>query len=116
MSLAFHMFSMDNNNVMPATDGWRKALRSYIGMDKTEEFFNCPVTGKPYHYVRQTIAFNKIKDPSRTILFYEDFGNHDQICIAFADGHVQSYGINDTWKNIEDLATHNKLILKAEEK
>ena len=33
-----------------------------------------------------------------------------------AGGHVQSYGINGTWKTIENLATHNKLIIKAEEK
>ena len=115
MSLAFVMFASDHNDAFPSETDWRKELQPYAG-NPAEIFFNCPDGNKPYHYVRQSIAWPKIKEPSRVVLFYEDFDNHnDRICIAFADGHVQGYP-SDGCKTIEELAERNQLILKAEEK
>ena len=115
MCLAMVMFTMDNQDVMPVTDGWRKAVLPYTGAE-TEDFFICPATGKPYQYIRQAIALSKIKEPSRVILFYEDFGNHDgKVAIAFVDGHVMSYSV-DGCETIEELSEHHKLLLKAMEK
>jgi prepilin-type processing-associated H-X9-DG protein len=115
MCLAMIMFTMDNQDVMPVTDGWRKAVLPYTGAE-TEDFFSCPATGKPYQYIRQAIALSKIKEPNRVILFHEDFGNHDgKVAIAFVDGHVMSYSV-DGCETIEELSEHHKLLLKAVEK
>ena len=115
MCLAFAMCTMDNNDTLPAAEGWQKQLLPYVGAE-SEDFFTCPATGKPYHYVRHAIGLKNIKEPQRVIIFHEDFGNHDgQVAIAFADGHVQSYP-TDGCKTIEELAKRNQLILKAEAK
>ena len=115
MCLAFAMCTMDNNDTLPAAEGWQKQLLPYVGAE-SEDFFTCPATGKPYHYVRQAIGLKNIKEPQRVIIFHEDFGKHDgQVAIAFADGHVQSYP-SDGCKTIEELAERNQLILKAEAK
>ena len=115
MCLAFAMCTMDNNDTLPAAEGWQKQLLPYVGAE-SEDFFTCPATGKPYHYVRHAIGLKNIKEPQRVIIFHDDFGNHDgQVAIAFADGHVQSYP-SDGCKTIEELAKRNQLILKAEAK
>ncbi len=115
MCLATVMCTSDNHNAMPVTDNWRKVLLPYTGA-LSEDFFSCPATGKPYYYIRQAIGRDKVKEPNRVVLFYEEFGNHEgKVSIAFVDGHVQSYPV-DGCKTIEELAEHHKLLLKAEEK
>ena len=112
ITLAFAMFASDHNDAFPTEANWQKELYDYIG----ETTFNCPESGKPYHYVRQSITWKKIKNPSRVILFYDEFGSHgNRICIAFTDGHVQEF-ITDGCKTIEELAERNQMLLKAEEK
>ena len=112
LSLGIVMFASDNNEAMPAEYKWQKSIYDYIG----EEIFSCPKSGKLYHYVHHSIGMGNIKAPSRVILFYEDFDNHDgKVNIAFVDGHVMSYSV-DGCETIEELAEHHKLLLKAEEK
>ena len=120
MCLATIMFTNDNHDDLPAADGWRKALLPYTGA-KSEEIFSCPATGKPYVYnpslyIPLATNLRSIREPSRVVLFYEEFGNHDgKISIAFVDGHVKSYPV-DGCKTIEELAEHHKLLLAPEGK
>ncbi len=112
MVTAMLMFANDNKDKMPVADNWQQSLFNYVG----EKVFTCPATGKPYHYIRQDIMLEKIKEPHRVIVFYEDFDNHDgQVNLAFADGHIQHYPL-DGCKTIEEFAKHHKLLLKAEAK
>ncbi|MBR3649127.1 MAG: acetylxylan esterase [Victivallales bacterium] len=112
LTLALYMWSSDHNDAFPAADNWRKDLYDYVGAD----IFNCPKSGKPYQYIRQTTALKNIKQSNRVIVFYEDFDNHDDmVAVAFADGHVQTYS-PDGCKTIEEFAEHHKLLLKAEVK
>ena len=112
LTLALYMWSSDHNDAFPSADNWRKDLYDYVGAD----IFNCPKSGKPYQYIRQTTALKNIKQSNRVIVFYEDFGHHDgMVAVAFADGHVQTYS-PDGCKTIEEFAEHHKLLLKAEVK
>ncbi|MBR4415416.1 MAG: acetylxylan esterase [Victivallales bacterium] len=112
MSIALLLYIGDQEDAIPAEDTWQKNLYDYIG----EKIFTCPENGKPYHYNRPAAFLYNIKEPSRTIVFYEDFDNHNgKVNIAFLDGHLQSYPV-DGCKTIEELAEHNKLLLKAEKK
>ena len=111
MYLALYNFAKDHDGAFPSEDNWQKELHTYIEKD----IFSCPESGKPYHYVRQSIALNKIKEPYRVILFHDEFNSHDnRISIAFADGHVIAFP-QEGCKTIEELAERKRLSFKAEE-
>ena len=111
MCVANLMFIGDRDDAFPDENKWQKSIYDYIGKD----IFTCPKSGKPFHYNRPAALIINIKYPSLTIVFYEDFDNHDgKVNIGFVDGHVQSYPV-DGCKTIEELAKHHKLYMKAKE-
>jgi prepilin-type processing-associated H-X9-DG protein len=114
LALATNMFLADNNK-FPDTENWPKTLNDAFINSDDENFFKCP-NGEPYHYNRPADSMWQVRDHSSTILFFEDFDNHDnKVNIAFTDGHVMTYPI-DNCKNIEELAKHYNLIIKVKTK
>ena len=106
-SFGVFLFAMDHGDVMPGEDSWQEDLAAYCGLEDC----NCQDCGRPYHYVRQATGLSKIKDPVRTVMFYEDLENHDGVVnIAFADGHVSGYQVVGC-KTIEELAAKYGLLL-----
>ena len=108
LMLAVTMYSMDNDDILPAAANWQKLLKEYVGDEKTNV---CPATQKPYIYALNGQSLKDIKQPSKTIAFYEDFGGHkDAINIAFVDGHVETAKLNGEL-TIEELADAKGFIL-----
>ena len=108
LMLAVIMYSMDNDDILPAAANWQKLLKEYVGNEKV---MVCPATQTPYIYVLNGQSLDKLKQPSKTIAFYEDFGNHtDAINIAFVDGHVEKAKL-DGATTIEELAAAKGFIL-----